>query len=346
MAYNIIALIALLCLSFFFSCTETSLFSLSKIRIKRLKNDNVKNSRLVESLLNSPTKLIITILIGNVFANVAASSMAASLIVKKWGHASVTISILVMTAVIVVICEILPKIIAIKHSERIALKTAPFINAFSKIIFPLRWGLNRLAEAVLSFMERVFGKSESAITKDELKSAVQIGYSREGILNKKEAQMIKDVLKLSDKKAEDVMTQSENMVLFPITMPLKDARIAMKEAELLRVPIYGKNHQDIVGILYAKDILRQGTENSLSGNIAKDTLREPLYVSKDMPLSKLLHRFREQKTHFALVAGDGDRLIGSVTLDGLLGEIVGKMHDKEALITKIKDKYEFLKRSS
>jgi putative hemolysin len=346
MGYNIAVLIVLLCLSFFFSCAETSLFSLSKIRIKRLKNDNVKNFKLVEALLNNPTKLIITILTGNMFANVAASSIAASLIVKRWGHASVGISIVLMTAVIVIFCEILPKIIAIRHSESIAPKLSPLLNVFSKAIFPLRWGLNKLAEAVLSIIERIVGKSESAITKDELKSAVHIGYSREGILNKKEAEMIRDVLKLSDKKVEDIMTADRDTVLFPITMPFGDACSAMREAELLRVPVYGKNHQDIVGILYAKDILKKGAENGLNENIAGVVLREPLYVLKDMPLSKLLHRFREHKTHFALVRNSSGRVIGSVTLEDLLGEIVGKIQDKEAVITKIKNKYEFLKRVS
>jgi putative hemolysin len=338
MGYNIAVLIVLLCLSFFFSCAETSLFSLSKIRIKRLKNDNVKNFKLVESLLNNLT--------GNMFANVAASSIAASLIVKRWGHASVGISIVLMTTVIVIFCEILPKIIAIRHSESIAPKLSPLLNVFSKAIFPLRWGLNKLAEAVLSVIERIVGKSESAITKDELKSAVHIGYSREGILNKKEAEMIRDVLKLSDKKVEDIMTADRDTVLFPITMPFGDACSAMREAELLRVPVYGKNHQDIVGILYAKDILKKGAENGLNENIAGVVLREPLYVLKDMPLSKLLHRFREHKTHFALVRDSSGRIIGSVTLEDLLGEIVGKIQDKEAVITKIKNKYEFLKRVS
>ena len=346
MAYNAIALIVLLCLSFFFSCAETSLFCLSKIRIKRLKNDNVKNFKLVESMLGSPTKLIITILIGNMSANVAASSIAASLIVKKWGHASVGISIILMTVVIVILCDILPKIIAIKHPESIAPKAAPLLNGFSKVVSPLRWGFSRLAEAVLSLIERVFGKSESAITKDELRSAVHISYTREGVLNKKEAEMIGDVLKLSDKKVEDIMTADKDTVLFPVTMPFKDACIAMKEAELLRVPVYGQSHQDIVGMLYAKDILKRDGENAFSETIIKEFLKEPLYVSQDMPLSKLLHKFRENKTHFAIVRGGGVKIIGSVTLEGLLGEIVGKMQDKEALMAKIKNKYEFLKRSS
>lgn len=337
MFYYIIALLLLLFLSAFFSGSETSLFSLSKIRVKHLKIDNVKNSDIVESLLNRPTFLLITILIGNMFANVFASSIAASFSIKRWGEGGLGISIVAMTVIIVIFCEIMPKIIAIKNAKRFSLIASPFIRAFSQIVFPMRWILSGLTEGMLSFFEKRFKKIESDITKDELESAIKVGYSKEGILDKEEAEMMEDVLELSDKKVEDVMVRDQDIVSFSVTTPIEEMGIAIKEAELSRIPVYEKRGTDILGILYAKDLLRRRLEKTQDADI-KGLLRKPFYVRKDMRLSTLLREFRTRKIHLALVNDEKGKLVGLVTLEDLLEEIIGDIRDKEALLQRIKKK--------
>ena len=341
MFYRIIAFLILLFLSAFFSGSETSLFSLSKIRVKRLKVDNIRNAGLVESLLSKPTNLLITILIGNMFANVFAAGMAASLSVKTWGGLGMGISIIVMTVIVVIFCEIMPKIIAIKNSARASLVVSPFINAFSKLVFPLRWLLSGLVNNVLFSCCKRFVKAESDITKAELESAIKMGYSKGGILDKEEAEMMGDVLKLSDKTVGDVMVHKKGIVSFPLTMPVEEMCVAIKEAELSRIPVYGKSRTDIVGILYAKDLLKKKTEDRLGGDI-KTFLREPFYVKMDMRLSALLREFRTKKIHFALVKDKSEKVVGLVTLEDLLEEIIGEIGDKETLIQRIRNRYKYL----
>ena len=338
MFYHIIVFLILLLLSAFFSGSETSLFSLSKIRIKHLKVNNVKNSDIVESLLNSPTELLITILIGNMFANIFAASIAASFSIKMLGERGVGISIIAMTVIVVIFCEIMPKIIAIKNAKHFSLLAAPFIRTFSQLVFPIRWVLSRLTKGLLSFLEKEFKKTEAHITKDELESAIKVGYSKGGILDKKEAEMMEDVLQLSDKKVKDVMVRNQDIVSFPVTMPVDQMRIAIKKVELSRTPVYEKKRTNILGILYAKDLLKKRLE-SPQGTDVKKLLREPFYVEKDMRLSLLLREFRARKVHLALVNDEKNKLVGLVTLDDLLEEIIGDIRDKEALVQRIRKQF-------
>ncbi|MBN1871579.1 MAG: HlyC/CorC family transporter [Candidatus Omnitrophica bacterium] len=334
---NIPLLVILLMLSAFFSGSETSLFSLSKIRVRRLKIEKVKNSNIVEDLLNSPTELLITILIGNMFANVFASSIAASISINIWGEKGLGISIFIMTAVVVIFCEILPKIIAIKNAKSFALFASPFISMFSKLIFPLRWYLSGLTERTLSRFENGAKRPESDITVRELESAVKLSYSMGGILDKEEAEMIEDVLQLSDKVVKDVMIDKRNMVAFPIDMPVEEMCYAIKEAELSRVPAYEGTPDNVIGILYAKELLKKKLEG-YSGLDIRRLLKEPFYVSQDMRLSLLLREFRTRKIHMALVHNKSGKLSGLVTLEDLLEEIIGDIRDKESLLIRIKSK--------
>ena len=338
MVYYLTVLLVLLFLSAFFSGSETSLFSLSKIRVKRMKADKVKNSDIVKSLLEKPTDLLITILIGNMFANIFASSIAASFSIKMWGERGLGISIVVMTAVVVIFCEIMPKIIAIKNAKGFSLFVSPFIRAFSKLVFPVRWILSGLTKGMLSPFENKLKKTESHITKDELESAIKVGYSKVGILDKEEAEMMEDVLQLSDKKVEDVMVHNKGIVSFAASMSVEDMSAAIKEAELSRIPVYGKKRTEILGILYAKDLLKKKLEYFQDTDI-KGLLRQPFYVAKDMRLSQLLREFRTRKIHLALVNDGKSKLIGLVTLEDLLEEIIGDIRDKETLVQRIRQRF-------
>ncbi|MBL7071162.1 MAG: DUF21 domain-containing protein [Candidatus Omnitrophica bacterium] len=334
MVYNIVILLLLFFLSAFFSGSETSLFSLSKISIRRLKVDKARNSGTVESLLSKPTDLLITILIGNMFANVFASSIAASLSIKIWGEKGVGISIAVMTVIVVIFCEIMPKIIAIKNARRFSLITAPAIALFSRLVLPLRYCLRGLAEGVLSFLVKT-KKTESHITKDELESAIKVGYSREGILDKEEAEMMEDVIQLSDKRVKDVMVKEDDIISFSINMPIGRMCAAIKEAELSRIPVYETDKSNILGVLYAKDLLRKIVERREDEDDIKGLLREPFYVTRGLRLNVLLRDFISRKIHMALVREEGGQIKGIVTMEDLLEEIIGDIRDKESLLQRL-----------
>jgi CBS domain containing-hemolysin-like protein len=252
-----------------------------------------------------------------------------------WGEKGLGISIVAMTVIVVIFCEIMPKIIAIKNAKQFALLASPFIHFFSQIVFPIRWILGRLTDVMFSFFEARFKRTESYITRDELRSVIKVGYSKGGILGKGEAEMMGDVLQLSDKKVEDVMVKRQDIVSFPVTMPIEEMRVAIKETELSRIPVYERNRANVLGVLYAKDLLKKELENT-QGLDVRVLLRDPFYVRKDMRLSLLLREFRAKKIHLALVNGEKQKLVGLVTLEDLLEEIIGDIRDKETLVERIK----------
>jgi len=331
MYYNLAAILIFLLMSAFFSGSETSVFSLSKVRIKRLRLNNAKNSDTLNSLLQNPTDLLITILIGNMLANIFASSIAASLMMRLLGPSGMGVAIASMTAIVVIFCEIMPKIIAIKNAERISLFIAPFLSAFSRLVFPFR---RVLKTGILDFFVGKVKRPEGTITKDELESAIKVGYSKGGILDKEEAEMMEDVIQMSDKKVEDVMVQGGNIVSFPVDMPVEEMCFAIREAELSRVPVYEGKPKNILGILYAKELLKKKLEPPAGADI-RGILRQPFYVTRDMRLSSLLKEFRARRIHLALVNNEKGKLVGLVTLEDLLEEVIGDIRDKEALLQRI-----------
>jgi CBS domain containing-hemolysin-like protein len=272
------------------------------------------------------------------FANISASSIAASFSIKMLGEAGVGVSIVLMTIIVVIFCEIMPKIIAINNAKHFSLIAAPFIRNFSQFVLPIRWFLSKLTERILYFFENRFKNVETDITKDELETAIKVGYSKGGILDKEEAEMMEDVLQLSNKKVEDVMIQEKDIVSFPVTMSIEKMYIAIKEAELSRIPVYEESQANILGILYAKDLLNKKLEQPQDSGI-KELLRKPFYVTKDMRLNLLLRELRTRKVHLALVNDEKGKLVGLVTLEDLLEEIIGDIRDKETLVQRIKKRF-------
>jgi magnesium and cobalt transporter len=201
------------------------------------------------------------------------------------------------------------------------------------MVFPIRWFLRGFTEKVLSFFKKRL-KTEYDITKDELESAIKVGYSEGGILDKQEAKMIEDVLQLSDKKVRDVMMRHQDIVSFPLTMSIEKMLVAIRDAELSRIPIYAGKRTEILGILYAKDLLKKKIEHPQDTDL-RGYLRKPFYVMRDMKLSLLLREFRTRKMHLALINDEKGKLVGLVTLEDLLEEIIGDIRDKETLVKRI-----------
>ncbi len=316
-------LIGLLLLSAFFSGSETALFSLSKVRVKRLQHGNARNATLLARLLNNPRKMITTILIGNMLVNILASAIASSLSISLFGEKGLGISIIVMTLLILVFGEITPKVIAIKNAEKISLFVAPYLNVFSNITLPLRKILQFATGLMTPLLSKRIKPQKEGLTEEELKKALEIG-RRQGVLNLKEEEMIKSVFRFGDKTAKDVLVTPKRIVACDINTPLKTIRSIITDKELSRMPIFENKLDNVVGILYAKDLFIA----SLKGPFElRKILREPFYVRHDINLDDLLREFRTHRIHMALVKDAKGRSIGLVTLQDLLEEIIGQIRD-------------------
>lgn len=318
-----LVLILLLLLSAFFSGSETALFSLSKVRVRRLQHEGIRNSKLIAHLLNRPQRLIITILIGNMLVNILASCTASSLSIAFFGEKGLGISIIFMTLFILIFGEITPKVIAIRNSEKISLLVGPAINLFSTITFPLRWILNLIVNAITPIFSRRIKSDRQGLTEDELKAALEMG-RREGVLNRKEEEMIKRVFRFGDKTAKDVIVPLRRIAAVDISTPLSTIRSIITKKELSRMPIFENTLDNIVGILYAKDLFVAGLKGPFT---LREILRKPFYVPQNIKLDDLLREFRTHRIHMALVRNSKGKLAGLVTLQDLLEEIIGQIRD-------------------
>jgi len=326
---QIAILAVLIALSAFFSGSETALFSLSKIRVKRLQMENKANSKLVAHLLDNPTKLLISILIGNMLVNILASSSASVLATRLLGDRGLGFSVAIMTFFILVFGEITPKSIAISNAESFSLRVVGYVNIFSKAVLPIRKILGFITNFFLKKFSLAFKlkKDQFFLTEEGLEKAINLG-RREGVFDIDEEKMFKGVFKFGDKKAKDVMRPRSRIIAFDAKTPLEKIKEVVSKKEIARIPIYVEKLDNILGILYAKDLLI-ALRNNPSIDI-KEILRKPLYISKDTKLDELLRELRSKRMHMALVK-DEARLTGLVTLEDLLEEIIGEIKDLKEL---------------
>ncbi len=322
MTIFIVLIILLLC-SAFFSGSETALFSLTKVRVKRLQLENVRNSKTLAQLLNKPRRLIITILIGNMLVNILASCTASSLALNIFGDKGIGISIAVMTLLILTFGEITPKVIAIRNSEKISLFVTPCISIFSKIVSPIRKILRFIVDIFTPLFSRTIKTKGAHLTEEELKKAIELG-RQEGVLDKKEEEMIKGVFKFGDKTARDVVVPPKKVVAVDIATPLRTIRSIIAKQELSRMPIFENRLNNIVGVLYAKDLIIATQRGPF---VLRDILRKPFYVQDDIKLNELLREFRTHRIHMALVRNAKGKFVGLATLQDLLEEIIGQIRD-------------------
>jgi len=328
-----VALFVLLACSGFLSGSETSLFSLSSLRVRRLQSES-KVGRLIARLVAHPRSLLTTILICNVLVNVFASSLSASLF-RRLGEraegvmspaASTVISVAVMTFLILVFGEITPKTIAIRNAERLARRVAPVISGLSRLVAGLRAVLLWVTGGIVRLLDSRI-PADGSISTDELRTAVRIGLS-EGVLDPQERDMIHGVFVLESKQVRDIMRPRRDLFALEAGTPLEEIVRQVREHEFARVPMYEEEPDRIIGLVYARDLLdlygKGGEPVAL-----RELLREPYFVPEAVAIDDLLAELRRRATHFALVVDEYGTLSGFVTLEDVLEVVVGRLDLKK-----------------
>lgn len=319
-------LVVLILLSALFSGSETALTAISKARIRRLKEEKVKGAELLEKLLLNTPRLISTILLGNTLVNLLAASVATNIAVKVYGNLGIGIATGIMTFLILVFAEITPKTYAINHPDKVALFAVWFISALSYILYPLSKIMIFIANGILKLLRQETIRQGPFFTADEIKAMVAIG-EEEGILEEEERKMIHGVLELGDTIAKEVMVPRTDMVCVSSDKTIGEALEIAQEAGFSRIPVYEDNLDNVVGILYVKDMLdfvRRGKLNVL----VKDLAREPYFVPETKRVDELLREFQMRKIHMAIVIDEYGGTAGLVTLEDLIEEIVGEIFDE------------------
>ncbi|NLY42971.1 MAG: HlyC/CorC family transporter [Clostridiaceae bacterium] len=315
----------LLCLSAFFSASETALTSLSKIRIRHMVDEGIKGATLVNRLTENPSRLLGTILVGNNAVNIGASALATSLALHFFGSSGIGIATLVTTILVLIFCEITPKYLAAQFSESIALKVAKPISIIITVLNPIVIIFTRISNIFI----RIFGgtpdKAKPFITEEELKTIVSVG-QEEGVLEVEETQMINNVFEFGDLHAKDVMTQRTDIVAISINASYNELVELIKEEQFSRIPIYNETIDNIVGILYVKDLIP--IEDAQKDFNIKKYMREPFFTFEYQKITRLFKQMKKNRSHMAIVLDEYGGTAGIVTLEDLIEEIVGDIEDE------------------
>jgi len=326
-SWVIFILIAIcIALSAFFSGSEIALSSLGKITVKRLSKEHPSKKKQFEMLLSDPSRWLVTILIGNNLVNVAASSLATILVQQLIGGTQgkiVGIATGIMTFVILLFGEITPKRYCREHAEKVSLRVIGPIFTLSTLLFPITKALTFLTRGLLGNIEE--SPLLKAITEKEIHTVINIGHE-EGALEEGEEELAHSALEFDETRVKEIMTPRTKMVAIHEDATLEELKNLINEAGYSRIPVYKDKIDNIVGVAYAKDLLR--IREKWDTLKVRDIMHSPIFVPYSSKLSEILYQLRRKKTHLAIVVDEYGGVAGIITIEDLLEELVGEIEDE------------------
>jgi putative hemolysin len=322
--------ILLLCLSAFFSASETALMSLSKIRLIHMVEEKVKGAGVIDRLKENPSKMLGTILVGNNLVNIGASSIATLLAIKHFGDTSVAIATGITTVLVLIFGEITPKAIAAQNSEKISLLVAKPISLLSYVLNPIVFMFTHTANFFMRLLGYKTNVSLPAITEEELKSMLKLG-EEEGVIEDHEKAMICNVFDFGDQLIKDVMVQRTDIIAIKINATYEEVVNLIKSEQYSRYPVYINKIDNIVGILNVKELVYRDSQDVFD---LKKFAKKPFYTFEFMNTSELFNEMKKQRIHMAIVLDEYGGTAGIVTMEDLVEEIVGEISDEYDTHTK------------
>ena len=320
---QLIILIILLILSAFFSSAETALTTVNKIRIRSLADEGNKRAKSVLKVTDDSGKMLSAILIGNNIVNLSAASLTTSL-AYSFGGSMVAIASGILTVLILLFGEITPKTMATIHSEKMSLLYAPVIHFFMKIMTPLIFVINGLSTGVLLLLRIDPKAKNTAMTENELRTIVDVSHE-DGVIESDEREMINNVFDLGDARAKDVMVPRVHVTFADINSTYTELIEIFREDKFTRLPIFEDTTDNVVGTINMKDLLLY--DNTKEFNI-RDILREAYFTYEYKSISELLVEMRQASFNIAIVLDEYGETAGLITLEDILEEIVGEIHDE------------------
>lgn len=321
---QLIILLILLLLSGFFSSAETALTTANKIRMRSLAEEGNKHANTVLKVTEDSGKMLSAILIGNNIVNLAASSLTTTLAYQLGGPA-VAIASGILTVLILLFGEITPKTMASIHAEKMALLYAPVINIFMKLMTPLIFIINNLSMVILFIMRINPNEKNSTMTENELRTIVDVSHE-DGVIESEEKEMIYNVFDLGDAKAKDVMVPRVNVTFADVESTYEELIELFREDKFTRLPVYEDSKDNVVGTINMKDLLL--FDNNKREFYVRDILREAYFTYEYKNISELLVEMRQASFNIAIVLDEYGETAGLITLEDILEEIVGEIHDE------------------
>ena len=333
---QLIALIILVLLSAFFSSAETSLTTVNRVRLKALAAEGNRRPKTALEVLDKYGKMLSAILIGNNIVNLSASALATTLAIHI--HFTVGIATAILTVVILIFGEIVPKNMAMINSEKMALLYASMISGLMKLLTPLIFVIDSLAKGIMKLF-RVDADKKTAMTENELRTYVEVGHE-DGVIESEEREMIYNVFDFGDAVAKDVMIPRIDMVTVDKEATYEEVMEVFKDCMYTRIPVFEEDKDNIIGLINIKDFIL--VEDKAKFKIS-DILRQAYYTYEFKKTADLLVEMRQKCFNVAFVLNEYGGTAGMITLEDLLEEIVGEIRDEydsdeEQLIQKMQDR--------
>ena len=328
--FDFAIVIACLFVSAFFSASETALTASSRASMLRLQKQGSKQAGVVAYLLNARERMIGALLLGNNIANIGASALATGLFTAWFGEVGVLYATAVMTVLVVIFAEVLPKTIAINAPDRLSLVVARPMKFLVILLSPVLNVIEVIIRALLTILRIPIGANQPILSPTErLRGAVDLIH-HEGGVEKHDRDMLGGLLDLNDLQVSDVMVHRTEMVMINADLPADELVREVLATEYTRIPLWRDKPENIVGVLHAKDLLRaiRVADGDISNVDVSAIALPPWFVPEMRPLSEQLKAFRRRKTHFALVVDEYGEVEGMVTLEDILEEIVGDISDE------------------
>jgi putative hemolysin len=313
---DIVVLVILFMLSGFFSSAEAALLSLRDLHLHKMKRDNYPFFDYVVKLLSNQRRLLITIVTSNEAVNVSISILAASFFIGLLGSKGQWVSIIFTTVVLLLVGEAIPKTFGVTYPMQISTIVSPPLMAISRLEYPIVASLEKISGLFL----RRYGVNKSdeseALMEDEFKTLVDAG-SIEGVLDEAQKELINKIFELGDRPVTDIMIPRVDMFCLPLDMPVDDMLQSIAGARQERVPVYREDKDDIVGILFARDLLNNVWRGKTQESIQK-LLVKPYFVPEQKTINGLLHDFQKNFLQIAVVVDEYGGVSGMITLEHIL----------------------------
>ena len=335
-----ISILLLLILSGFFSGSETALTASTRSRLTGLSNKGHKNAKTAIELLNKKESLIGAILLGNNLVNILASALATSLSIKIFGDTGVAYAVIIMTALIVIFAEILPKTYALTNSEKLALTVSPIFRPIVYLLWPVTWMMEKIVFFILSIFKIKLEKNMRVLSvEDEIRGTLDL-HHKEGRLYKSDKDMVTGVLDLAEVTVEDVMVHRSNMFTVNIDDDPKKILNSVINSSFTRIPVWQNNDENIIGIIHSKHLLKIMSQNrDITRSDMMQSLIKPLFIPETTSLKEQLKMHLNTKKKLAIVVDEYGVLMGMISLEDIMEEIVGDITDEidEGLATVVKN---------
>ena len=319
---QLVALILLVALSSFFSSAETAFSSVNRVRMRALEEEGNKSAARVNLILDNYGKMISTILIGNNIVNMSLSSLATTLALRI--NLMVGIATGIITIVVLLFGEIVPKTWANLNNEKIVLVYSGIIFGLMHILTPVIFVVDKLSNGILRLLHIDPNKKPSAMTETELKTYVDVSHE-DGVIESEEKEMIYNVFDFSDAVAKDIMIPRINMVSVNVDSSYHDVLEVFRESMYTRLPVYQEDKDNVIGLINVKDFILNADQNNFS---VHSILREAHYTYEYKKSADLLLEMRETTMNVAFVLNEYGATVGMITLEDLLEEIVGEIRDE------------------